>query len=124
MSRIYLAGGMRGIPEFNYPAFHAAAAELRAQGHIVFSPAERDIEVHGIDISAGNATGCEHKAAQEHGFNLREALKDDLVWICLEADAIALLPGWEASKGACAERATALALGLQVIELYAGGVLL
>jgi hypothetical protein len=115
--KIYVAGPMRGIPEFNFPAFHKAAARLRSEGHEVFNPAERDIAHHGKDISKGNAAGCEKLAAAEHGFNLREALKDDLVYICLEADAIALLPGWEASKGANAELATAKALGLGVIEL-------
>lgn len=113
--KIYLAGPMRGIPEFNYPAFHVGAAKLRAEGHFVFSPAERDIERHGgVDISKGNETGSNDRAVAEHGFNIREALKDDMVFICLEADAIALLPGWENSKGAQAERATAIALGLIV----------
>ena len=32
-------------------------------------------------------------------------------------DCLALLPGWEASKGACEERALALALGLPVYDL-------
>ncbi|WP_457825134.1 DUF4406 domain-containing protein, partial [Staphylococcus aureus] len=32
MTRIYVAGPMSGLPELNFPAFHAAAAELRAQG--------------------------------------------------------------------------------------------
>jgi len=109
---------MRGIPEFNYPAFHAAARDLRWAGHTVFSPAERDIERHGgVDISKGNTDGSEHKAAAEHGFNLREALGDDLAWICANAEGIALLPGWKSSKGACAEHATAVALGLMVIEI-------
>jgi hypothetical protein len=31
---------MTGLPEFNYPAFHAEAARLRAQGFEVVSPAE------------------------------------------------------------------------------------
>jgi len=115
--KYYLAGPMRGIPEFNFPAFNAAAEKLRAEGHFVFNPAERDNERHGTDISKGNATGCEVKAAADHGFNLREALGDDLAFICREADAIALLPGWEKSKGANAERATAVALGLQEIFL-------
>lgn len=115
--KIYVAGPMRGIPEFNFPAFHAAAAHLRRDGHEVFNPAERDIAHHGTDISKGNATGDEALAAVTHGFNLREALKDDLEFICLHADAIALLPGWENSKGARAELHTAIALGLQIIHL-------
>lgn len=114
--KIYVAGPMRGISEFNFPAFHTAAAALRLQGHFVFSPAERDIDKCG-DISKGNLTGDNAKAEADHGFNLREALKDDMVFICLEADAIALLPGWENSKGAQAERATAIALGLEIMVL-------
>jgi hypothetical protein len=115
--KIYVAGPMRGIPEFNFPAFNGAAALLRAQGHTVFNPAEKDNERHGTDISKGNATGDEAQATKEHGFNLREALALDLDFICREADAIALLPGWERSKGATAEKATADALGLMVISL-------
>jgi hypothetical protein len=116
--RIYLAGAMRNIPFFNFPAFHAAAAKLRAEGHEVFSPAERDIERHGgVDISAGNVTGDERESAEKHGFDLRVALGEDLAWICAHAEAIALLPGWTRSRGATAEHATALALGLKVIQL-------
>ena len=117
MVKIYVGGPMRGIPEFNFPAFNAATEKLRSEGHVVFNPAERDIEAHGVDISKGNETGCEVTAAEQHGFNLREALCDDLTFICLHADAIALLPGWEKSKGATAELATARALGLQEIYL-------
>lgn len=115
--KFYVAGPMRGIPEFNFPAFNAAAAKLRADGHFVFNPAEKDNERHGVDISKGNATGCEHEAAKTHGFDLRVALGDDLAFICREAEAIAMLPGWEKSKGAIAEHATAVALGLQVVVL-------
>ena len=112
--KIYVAGPMRSIPFFNYPAFHEAAAKLRALGHHVFNPAERDIKVHGVDVSVGNHEGCEKKAADEHGFDLRAALADDLDFIGRHADAIALLPGWERSKGATAERVVAIALGLIV----------
>lgn len=117
--KIYVAGPMRGIPKFNFPAFHAAAAKLRSEGHEVFSPAERDIRVHGETFAETSASGDNAEAEREHGFNLREALADDLIWICREADAVALMPGWVLSKGARAERATAVALGLQIIELTA-----
>lgn len=116
-TRVYLGGPMRGIKEFNFPAFHEATAMLRQIGCVVFNPAEKDNERHGVDISKGNATGDEAIASAQHGFNLREALGLDLAWICAEADAIALLPGWRNSKGATAEHATAVALGLEVIEL-------
>lgn len=115
--KIYLAGPMRGIPEFNFPAFHFAAAKLRAEGHDVFSPAEKDNERHGTDISKGNSLGCEEYASKQHGFNLREALLMDLTYICDQADAIALLPGWEKSSGANSEHSTAVALGLTRIVL-------
>ena len=29
---IYISGPITGLPDLNYPAFHAAAAELRALG--------------------------------------------------------------------------------------------
>lgn len=116
--RVYVAGPMSGIPEFNFPAFFSASAMLREQGHVVFNPAERDIDRHGgTDISKGNASGCQDQAAKEHGFSLREALADDTEWICREADAIAMLPGWENSKGARAEHALAFALGHKIIYL-------
>ncbi len=106
--RIYIAGPMSGIPHFNYPLFNAVAAKLREQGHSVFNPAERDIERHnGTDISADNATGDVAQATANHGFSMRQAFADDMDYICLEADAICLLPGWEKSEGAFAEWATA-----------------
>jgi hypothetical protein len=113
--RIYLAGPMTGIPHFNYPAFDAAAAALRANGHEVFSPAEHDRKMFGRDIS--NPAGDADQAASEHGFDRRSALKVELAWICDHAEGIALLPGWERSTGASAERALAIALGLQLVEL-------
>lgn len=115
--KIYVAGPMRGYPEFNFPAFASATKALRSQGHEVFNPAERDNEKHGTDISKGNEHGDEKMAAAQHGFNLREALGADCGWICANAEAIVLLPGWEESKGAVAESALGTALGLQIFEM-------
>ena len=106
---------MRGIPDFNFPAFHAAAAKLRSDGHIVFNPAERDEEMHGKGVS-NSPTGDLQDIAKT-GFSLREALEADTTWICRHGDGIALLPGWEKSKGAVAERALGIALGLHIFEL-------
>jgi hypothetical protein len=113
---IYLAGPMRGYPRFNFPAFDFAAAKLRAEGHEVFSPAERDRTIHGTKLE-NNATGDERLAEKDVGFSLREALAADTDYIARFADTIALLPGWEKSSGANAELALAKALGHTIIAL-------
>ena len=118
--KIYLAGPMRGYPNFNFPAFDKAADLLRRQGFTVFSPAEHDRTKHP-DIE-NNPTGDEEIAASQTGFSLREALAADTNYICKTADAIALLPGWEESRGVAAELALAKALGHTVIELGAAFV--
>ena len=116
-TKVYLAGPMRNIPYFNFPAFFKAAQELRAQGYEVFNPAENDVANHGESAYINNHKGSLKQAVKESGFNLRQALKDDTEFICLHADAIAMLPGWEKSKGATAERALAEALDLRIIYL-------
>lgn len=87
---------MRGYPELNFPAFHAAAAKLRAEGHRVFNPAE---------------------SGSPQTWNIRDYMSLDLGWICNHADVVYLLPGWQASRGANAERAAAIAIGIDVVEL-------
>ena len=116
--RIYLAGPMQGIPHFNFPRFHAVTAMLRMSGHTVFNPAEKDIERHdGVNIAAGNATGSLAEAQAEHGFSLRKALAQDMEFICLHAEVVLMLPGWETSAGATAEHRLATALKREGMEI-------
>ena len=114
--KIYLAGPMRGYPEFNAGAFSEAARQLRAEGHEVFSPAEQSVKLFG-DAVRKNASGDESKMGGDEMTISRTVFHLDLTWICLQADAIAMLPNWQASRGATAEHATAVALGLQVLYL-------
>lgn len=109
--KIYLCGPMRGIKEFNFPAFDRAAAELRKYGHEVFNPAERD---RLAGFSTEGLTG--HEDLAELGFSLRDALAADTEYIAKHADAVALLPRWEHSSGVAAEIALAHALGLPVAK--------
>jgi Domain of unknown function (DUF4406) len=113
--KLYLAGPMRGYPEFNFPAFHEATAKLRAEGHEVFSPAENDLKRYGENFVKG--TTGKHEEIAKVGFDIRVALGEDLAWICAEAEAVALMPGWINSAGARAEASTAYALGLKIIHL-------
>ena len=62
MTTAYLAGPMRGIDQFNVPAFDEAAANMRSAGITVFSPAEHDRE-GGFDETLNDLGDFDLKAA-------------------------------------------------------------
>ncbi len=97
--RIYISGPMSGQPDHGHPAFHAAAAELRAAGYKVANPAEEQPVVEGKEW--------------------HEYLRADLK-LLVDCDAVALLPGWRASKGSVLEDQVARALGMRswIIERW------
>ena len=87
---IYISGPMSSLPNLNRDAFAAAAAKLRGLGYAVVNPAETDPpgeptweECMRADIR--DMMGCTH---------------------------LALLPGWENSRGATLEVHIAEALGM------------
>lgn len=91
---VYLAGRVRGCPNY-HEKFARAADKLRMQGHTVFNPA----------------------AANQEGRPLNRIMEYLLGWLCREADAIALLPGWWRSGGARIEWMLAKYLKLKIIYL-------
>lgn len=110
--KLYIAGPMRGVPEFNFPAFDAARSHLLTEGfEDVVSPADMDRDV-GFDPS--DLPDDHDWAVVPDSFSLAEAVDRDLQAI-RECDAIYLLEGWEHSKGALAEKAVAEWLGLTVM---------
>ena len=109
--KVYIAGPMSGLPELNHPAFFEVAEAFEEGGWEVFNPAELDETVYG------NVENTIEAMEEDRETFLRAALSVDLSWICEEADAIAMLPGWEKSYGARAEHATAVALDLQIIYI-------
>ena len=104
--KIYCAGPMSGLPNFNFPAFMAAAEKLREEGWEVYNPAEKDAEAH-LNKKA-TKTG-DAALAIKHGFDFREAYLWDVTSI-IRADAIYMLPGWEGSPGARGEHGVACAM--------------
>lgn len=92
--RLYVAGPMSGMPELNFPAFHAESARLRALGFEVTNPAE---------INADPASGW------------LACMRADIPELVL-CDGVALLPGWQKSRGASIEERLARDLGLLVFE--------
>jgi hypothetical protein len=111
--KIYLAGAMRGHPNFNREAFAHWAGVLRAKGHEVFSPAEYSVRLFGPAVR-DNANGDEGQMGGDELTISRTVFNVDLSWICTQADAVALIPGWEKSKGASAEAACGRALPILV----------
>ncbi len=93
--RIYISGQMSGLPDHNFPAFNRHAAELRAAGFEVVNPAELNPDTT---------------------MTWEECLRIDIRELC-SCDAIALMPGWELSKGANLELHLAHRLGLEVMHL-------
>jgi len=85
---------MTGLADLNFPAFHAEAARLRSHGHEVMNPAEIN---------------------PDHTMPWKECMRRDIAAL-VTCDAIALLPGWEASKGATLEHHIAQALGLEIVR--------
>lgn len=105
---------MRGIKDFNFPAFYDAEKCLQRLGYKTFNPARRDEEKYGEHVTKSD-TGSEAEA-ESKGFSLREALAADCKWIAEQAEGIVVLPGWENSKGAQAETALGRALGLSILK--------
>jgi len=77
-TRIYVAGPMSGLPDYNLPAFADAAERLTAAGFEAVNPGR-----HGVSP----------------GWEWEDYLRRGLAEM-LTCDGVALLPGWEDSRGA------------------------
>lgn len=89
---LYIAGPMTGLPDYNYDAFHAAQAELHRAGFVVMNPARNGLPM---------------------GLQWHQYMRRDLSMLSA-CNGIALLPGWERSRGARLEVAWADALQMPV----------
>lgn len=89
----YIAGQMTGYQDFNYPAFNAAAAQLRAMGYRVENPAENPEQPDWQGYMRAGITQL------------------------MRCGGIAMLPGWQQSRGASLEHFIAQRLGLQIVTV-------
>lgn len=90
--KIYIAGPMTGVPNYNRSEFFRVAHELSKEGHIVLNPAAFPV-------------------------GLTQA---QYMWMCLPmidvCDKVYPLKGWRESVGACQEYQRAIDLGKIVEE--------
>lgn len=117
MSKLYIAGPMSGIPQFNYPAFLRAAGLLREMGYEVYCPAEMDspeAQAAALASPTGSFDELESNGCDE---TWGDFLKNDVKLIADEVDAVTLLPGWETSRGARMEAFVALTC-MKPVYLY------
>lgn len=103
--RLYLAGPMRDHLAFNFPAFHKAAAGLRALGYEVFNPAEENERQDNFDPTRDSPKALDYYMAR------------DLPAICTSSG-VAVLEGWESSQGARLEVQVAIALGKPIFSVH------
>lgn len=91
--KLYVAGPMTGMPDFNYPAFFDAAKHLEAVGYEAINPARKE-----------GRQGCS---------SWLDFMRLSLIDIAA-CDGIATLSGWGESRGAALEVHIARSLDLPV----------
>lgn len=92
---IYLSGPMSGYEELNFPEFHRVATDLRNKGFTVISPAEVEQPI----------------------LTWEACMKNDIKEL-MNAEKVAVMNGWEKSKGAKIEVELAKNLGMEIICAY------
>lgn len=95
--RIYISGPITGMVDLNRQAFGAAAQALREAGFEPVNPHENGVE--------RSAPWSDHMRAD--------------IKMLMDCEGVALLPGWEHSKGARIEQGIAANLGMPTDTLAA-----
>lgn len=93
--KLYISGPMAGYPNHNFPAFNVAESDLVAAGYEVLNPVNNGLP---------------------QGLPDQTYMRADLKMV-LDADGVAVLPGWEASWGAGIEVDLAHRLSIRVLPI-------
>lgn len=94
MLRVYIAGPMSGLTDYNFPAFFQMEHDLRGLGYQPINPARLGVM---------------------EGWTWEEYIVRD-VPLLLQCDALITLQGWRASKGASLEVELANTVGIPVVH--------
>jgi hypothetical protein len=118
--KVYIAGPMTGIPQFNYPAFDAAAADLRRQGFDVVSPAELD-DPEARDAAMASPDGDLSAFDTQTGKTWGDLLARDVKLVADVVEGVVVLDGWERSRGARLETFVAELCSKPILRYVPGG---
>ena len=113
-NKIYIAGPMRGKPDWNYEAFNNAEKRLVDNGWKTINPATLDSNHQDtINLNCASESFDPDNDVHHQDVN-RRIMKRDVDVICDECEAIYMLKGWQNSQGACAEFYLACSIGLDI----------
>lgn len=118
--KVYIAGPMTGIPQFNVPLFDKVAYDLRLQGYNVVSPAELDspeMRREALRSTDGALGPLEQATGETWGHVLA---RDVLMLSDTGIEAIVLLPNWWQSRGATLETTVGLLNKLKFFQWIEG----
>lgn len=104
---VYIAGPMRNVADFNFPAFDRARDLFCSHGWATISPADIDRNAP-VKYDGSDEVATDSKAQRVYAYR-------DIASLFI-ADAIAMLPGWELSTGASAEHRLAKWLDLPILN--------
>lgn len=113
MRSIYLAGPISGAPlGVRQDQFRMAESYLKSRNkdHVVYNPMAH------APICAGDCKGQKERPGDEHSRWCY--LKWDIILMLTHCDTVALLDGWEQSKGALKEVEIAKHCGLRVYSVW------
>lgn len=111
---------MSGIPQFNYPAFYEAAANLEKEGYEVYNPAEMDSpEIQKASLASEDGS---FKNLEDMGYRgtWGDFLREDVKIVADEVDSVVVLPGWTSSRGARLEAFVAMTVQKDVLYYLDG----
>lgn len=107
--RIYIAGPMTGVPEFNWQAFEEAEQRLAAAGWTPVNP-------HRLHFTS------KAELLQRHDeLTHSEYMRADVAALA-RCDGVLALDGWDKSKGATMELKLALELGIPTYRFNGAGM--
>lgn len=109
LGAIYLSGPMTGLPEYNFPEFRRVAKQLYEKGFEVVNPADNVIPEYPTDRVP--------ETKEERQKMWVAFMRKDIKAIA-DCDAIAVLRGWQNSRGARLEVTIAHMLGMPILDAY------
>lgn len=105
-SLVYIAGPMTGIEDHNFPAFFAMAETLTACGYFTVNPADND----GVSLEQAIRNVKRNPLGDWAAYMRRDIPR------LIDCEAVCLLDGWQASRGARLEVIVALELGITLAK--------